>query len=316
MPCTSPLEGWWSKQRNENGKRIVVFNVKDALVDRPVSLPCGNCISCRLKKSKDWAIRCMHEADCHEDNAFITLTFSPEYQAKRENPFTVDHRDFQLFMKRLRKRFKDKKIKYYMCGEYGDNNGRPHYHALIFGMDFPDKELWRIDKVTKSRLYRSAILEELWPYGFSTIGEVTFDSAAYVARYVTKKITGKQAEEVNPETGLRHYEVYDPNSGEIFDVKPEYCKMSLKPAIGKEWYEKHGKYVRDHDFVIAKGKKNIPPKYYDRLFEHSYPNDYLTVKKRRLQAMAKSVKDDDSRLLQKDAYMKAKFDKLKRNHDK
>ena len=200
MPCYHPLKGYKSKERNKSGKRSIVFNIKEGLYDQHVTVPCGQCIGCRLERSRQWAIRCSHEAQMHEKNCFITLTFSDEHLPEDRS---VDVRHFQLFMKRLRKRYGDG-IRFFHCGEYGDHFGRPHYHACIFNHDFEDKKIWK-QSGSGEIIYRSASLEELWPYGYSSVGEVTFESAAYVARYITKKVTGDPAQE--------HYEYIDPKSG-------------------------------------------------------------------------------------------------------
>ena len=117
----------------------------------------------------------------YDDNCFITLTYSNQHIPADGS---LDVRVFQKFMKRLRKRFGDG-IRFYHCGEYGSLLGRPHYHACLFNFDFPDKYLWKENNGQK--LYRSPSLEELWPYGYSSIGTVTFESAAYVARYILKR---------------------------------------------------------------------------------------------------------------------------------
>jgi len=123
----------------------------------------------------------MHENQMHEESSFITLTMNDEYLSTRVNPSSLDKTEFQRFMKRLRKRY-GKQIRYFHCGEYGEKNHRPHYHAILFGVDFEDKELFQVrDEI---RLYTSKTLADLWPYGFVTIGEVTMESCAYVARYV------------------------------------------------------------------------------------------------------------------------------------
>lgn len=185
----------------------------------------------------------------HDKSCFITLTFNDEELGKRENPSSVDVRDFQLFMKRLRK--KHKGIRFFHCGEYGEKNKRPHYHALIFGYEFPDRKLWKTQN--KQKYYRSEELEKLWPYGHIVIGEVTFTSCAYVARYIMKKQKGKNAE--------THY--YNPTTGEV--INPEYCTMSRKPGIGYEWFEKYKTDVYPNDYCIINGKKIRPPRYYDNL---------------------------------------------------
>lgn len=256
MTCYHPLLAY----RDDYGK--IVFN-KPAAFRSGFNLPCGQCIGCRLKNSRDWAVRCIHEAQMHQDNCFITLTFSPESLKKRQNPFTVDKRDFQLFMKRLRKRYGDS-IRFFHVGEYGEKNRRPHYHALLFGHTFADKELF-----TKSggvSLYISKELQKLWPYGFSTIGDVTFESAAYCARYCLKKINGEKQEE--------HYQYTCPETGEVFTINQEYATMSRgnnypdddprhTRGLGYSWFQKFKSDVFPHDYVVVRDKLKIsPPNYY------------------------------------------------------
>lgn len=196
----------------------------------------------------------MHEAEMHDENCFITLTFDQVNLEKRSNPLSLDVSEYQRFMKRLRKRF-GKNIRFFHCGEYGDQNKRPHYHAIIFGMDFKDKKLWT--NRDGNKLYTSEALQELWPYGFSTIGEVTFQSAAYVARYIMKKWKGEGAED--------HYTRWCPLTGEGTTVEPEYCTMSRMPGIGKTWLEKYKADVYPHDYVVINNHKVKPPRYYDSL---------------------------------------------------
>jgi hypothetical protein len=199
----------------------------------------------------------------HKENCFITLTFSPEALAARENPYSIDLRDFQLFMKRLRKKFGNN-IRFFHVGEYGEKNRRPHYHALLFGLNFDDKEL--LHKSGGISLYTSKTLQELWPYGFSTIGDVTFESAAYCARYCLKKINGDKKEE--------HYNYICPETGEIIKITPEYATMSRGnnyPAhdprhtrgLGYSWFKKYQKDVFPHDYVVIRDKLKLsPPNYY------------------------------------------------------
>ena len=144
-------------------------------------------------------------------NCFVTLTYNDEHLPANGS---LNKRDITLFLKRLRKRY-GKGIRYYQCGEYGELLSRPHHHAILFNHDFEDKQLWSVRGGV--RLYRSASLEQLWPYGYSTIGDVTFESAAYVARYVVKKITGEREGE--------HYR------GKM----PEFATMSRRPGIGRGW---------------------------------------------------------------------------------
>lgn len=280
MTCYKPLHGFASILENSNGKRSTIFDIDSPLANPslPRVLPCGRCIGCRLARSGQWAVRCMHEASLSDNNCFITLTFDEKHL-----PFnlTLDHRDHQLFMKRLRKKF-GPKIRFYHCGEYGDTYGRPHYHTLLFNFDFPDKEIWRIRD--GQPLYRSPSLESLWPYGFSSIGAVTFESAAYVARYCMKKITGPMSDD--------HYLTLNPVTGELFKRVSEYNTMSRRPGIAKMWYTKYYKDVYPEDFVVMNGHKVRPPRYYDSQYELEFPNEYLELKSRREDAMFKLADDN------------------------
>jgi hypothetical protein len=188
----------------------------------------------------------------HEENSFITLTYNddniPENGSLRK-------RDLQLFFKRLRKSLPNKRIRYYACGEYGEELGRPHYHACLFGHDFEDKE--EIEQQQHARfknkfktgidhqVYRSESLEKVWQLGYSGIGALTFESAGYTARYVAKKITGNDAE--------KHY------NGKA----PEFAIMSRRPGLGLPWYEKFKGDVYPKDFFTLRGIKMQPPLYYD-----------------------------------------------------
>lgn len=291
MPCYSPLKGYRSRHVNESGKRSIVFSAKEGYLDLPVEVACGQCIGCRLERSRQWAIRCVHEASLHTENCFITLTYDNEHLPS-DGSLKVE--DFQKFMKRLRKHFNGTTIRYYHCGEYGDRTNRPHYHALLFGIDFADKVLFRISP-SGEKLYRSPTLERLWPYGYSTIGNVTFESAAYVARYIMKKVTGEKAEE--------HYQ----------GRTPEYTTMSRRPGIAAGWYEKFKNDVYPRDEVIMRGRPMRPPKFYDRLYEIDDEVGYELVKARR-KAEAKKYADNQTpeRLRVREAVKKAQISRLVR----
>lgn len=242
----------------------------------------------------------MHEAQLHEDNAFVTLTYATENLPQGG---TLVKKDFQDFMKRVRRRYA-KKISYYHCGEYGERTRRPHYHALLFGLRFGDQQPFT-RSADGSVLHTSAELSDLWPCGFATVGEVTFESAAYVARYVMKKITGEAAKE--------HYEVVDPETGEVYRLQPEYTTMSLKPAIGKEWYRQFSSDVFPSDEVILRGKQLKPPKYYDRLLEAYDLEAHAAVKAKRLADAAVHAKDNTKRRLEDREVVKlAQLKQLKR----
>lgn len=269
MTCYHPLLAYKSE-----GK--VVFEKPFAFA-KGFNLPCGQCIGCRLNYSRQWAIRIVHEASMHEKNCFITLTFDQANLEKRSNPLSLDVSEYQRFMKRLRKRYGNN-IRFFHCGEYGDKNKRPHYHAVIFGMDFNDKVLW--SNRDGNKLYTSKSLQELWPYGFSTIGDVTFQSAAYVARYIMKKHKGEGAED--------HYTRWCPLTGEGTPVEPEYCTMSRKPGIGHDWLMKFKADVYPHDYVLINGYKVRPPRYYDSLLSEE---ELEQLKQKRIEASPETINE-------------------------
>lgn len=252
MTCYHPVKAYLPPDGCVNpktGNRRLSFNPpvgSVALGWQEVKVPCGSCIGCRLDKAATWAMRCMHESQLHERNVFITLTFNDE----NLNPDMSLHKeDYVNFMKRLRKQLGDG-IRFFHCGEYGDLNQRPHHHAILFNCDFEDKVLWQ-EKTNGVRIYRSPTLERLWPFGYSSIGNVTYQSCGYVARYCLKKITGKQSEE--------YYK------GRI----PPYITMSRRPGIGREWFNKYWRDVYPNDFcVVEKGHLRKPPRYYDEIYSY------------------------------------------------
>lgn len=259
----------------------------------PVKVPCGQCVGCRLERSRQWAIRCHHEASLHRDNSFITLTYAEEHLPAGRS---LDKEAFQKFMKRLRKRFEGRRIRYFHCGEYGARFQRPHYHACLFGLDFEDKKLWKVTNDVP--LYTSETLQELWPFGFSTVGDVTFQSAAYVARYIMKKITGEEAAE--------HY------AGR----EPEYTTMSRRPGIGRGWLEKYRDDVYPQDFVVVRGSKMRPPKYYDRIMETEHPVMYREIRGKRVQGAKAHSEDNGSRRLRvREVVQEKRITLLKRSYE-
>lgn len=269
MPCYNPLEAYFSAEVNPSGKRNIVFDPRKAIDDQSFKLACGQCIGCRLEKSRQWAIRCMHEASLYEDNCFITLTYAPDHLPPCGSLY-LPH--FQKFLKRLRFSLGSKKIRFYHCGEYGEKKLRPHYHALIFNHDFNDKEIIGENHLGQPR-YHSEKLAKLWPHGRTELGSLTFESAAYVARYVTKKQNGEAA--------IHTYHLLD-DKGEILQERtPEYATMSRRPGIGAPWLHKFQTDIYPDDFVVVRGKKCRVPKFYD---SHLYKNDpflFDDIKERR-----------------------------------
>lgn len=223
-------------------------------------LACGRCHGCRLEKARQWAVRCTHEASLHLENCFITLTF-------REAAWSLEYSLFQDFLKRLRFKFRPRKIGFFMSGEYGDVNSRAHFHALLFNLDFPDREYLRTTRAG-SKLYRSAILEQLWPHGFSSIGTVNFESAGYVARYAMKKVLGD---------GSDISEILDPDTGEVYRRVKEFSRMSLRPAIGRNWIRRFTRDVYPQGTVVMNGIEGRAPRYYDKFFRAVDAGGYMEL---------------------------------------
>jgi len=212
-------------------------------------------------------MRLLHEKKLHADSCFVTLTYDNEHLPPGG---TLVMRDLQLFMKRLRFD-RGPGVRFYACGEYGDRNARPHYHALLFNCSFPDRKLFSKNGRGDS-YYVSDELRRFWPLGHNVIGDVTWDSAAYVARYVVKKITGKPA--------VDHYAVLD-GDGVVYDRLPEFTVMSRRPGIATGYYDKFGAEIRAHDSVIINGMAVPPPRFYDAKYELSNPVAFARVKRKR-----------------------------------
>lgn len=292
MPCYHPLDGF----QLPSGK--LTKNYRPGL--KHMTVPCGQCIGCRLDRSRSWAIRCVHEAQLYEENCFITLTYSPEHLPETGSLVVSD---YQQFMKRLRKHFAPRKIRFFQCGEYGDQNLRPHYHACLFNIDFHDKTLWKT--ANGNNIYTSNTLSKIWPFGFSTIGAVTFQSAGYTARYIMKKVTGDEAP--------AKYERTNTDTGEIITLKKEYTTMSRRPGLGYDWFQKYKADLYPHDYVIIDGKKHPIPRYYDLLLERENPDLLESIKsKREAHAELRPEEQTCDRLRVRETVQKHKLKRLPR----
>nr|QJB20822.1 MAG: replication initiator protein [Microvirus sp.] len=292
MTCYSPLEAW----RLDDGS--ISFNPRYRLGFERLSLPCGQCIGCRLERSRQWAIRCVHEAQLWRDNCFITLTYDPSH-LPADGSLCLRH--WQLFMKRLRKKF-GSNIRFFHCGEYGEKFSRPHYHACLFNFSPPDKVLFKT--VNGFNLYLSKSLEELWGKGFVTIGDVTFESAAYVARYVLKKVTGNRAAD--------YYSFVD-SDGVVRLRRPEYVTMSRRPGIASGWYDKFSGDVFPSDQVIIRGRPMRPPRFYDNKLKAFDPEMWDEVSFSRFETAQKHLDNSSpQRLAVRHEVQRARLSKLPR----
>lgn len=297
-----------------------------------MEVACGQCIGCRLDRSRMWAARMVHESGLPQNrgrNSFITLTYRNLIRATEQqkqagqyipSDWSLDKTHFQKFMKRLRKHFAPRTIKFYHCGEYGNkckhgidlektkcplcNVGRPHYHAILFNCDFAE-DLYAYDIQNGETRYSSPTLEKLWGFGRCDVGQFSMQSAGYVARYAMKKITGVLAEE--------HYESVDLD-GTVVKLQPEYATMSN--GIGREWYEKYKSDCFPSDEVPVPGHGVFPkvPRYYEEIYKAEDPDGHERMKARRLDFKRAHADDyTPERLIDKYKVKKAAIRRLQRN---
>lgn len=290
MGCFEPVRAYWDKLGGQ-----LHFKPNGAAL--PIKINCGRCIGCKAKHAQDWMVRCVNEAQLHQRNSFITLTYRNQ-DLPEDGSLVLDH--WQKFAKRVRHHLheaQDKTFRYFMCGEYGERNKRPHYHACIFGQDFKEDE-----RPLGRGLYTSPTLQKLWKKGNVVIGPLTPQTAAYVARYVMKKALVKP----NTDAFLR----VDPDTGEYWEVKPEFISMSRRKGVAHDWIHKYATEVLEDDNVVIEGRKFNPPRYYD----NQLPKETMAPIKERRQQRAEAHKEDNTpeRLATKKRLAIARINQLKK----
>lgn len=235
------MSGYFSKEVNPTGRRSIIFDKRKSHSGVRIPIPCGECIGCRLVEARAWAIRCLHEKRSSSASAFVTLTYDDAH-LPRDNSLSKEA--LQLFMKRLRKARGDG-IRFFACGEYGSRTLRPHYHLLLFNVDFPDRRP-RGASPSGEQIYSSESLGRVWSFGNNIIGDVTFRSASYVAKYCLKKVGAPP-----PLPGL----------------EPEFRTMSLRPGIGRPWFDQFHEECYRHDSAIMDAREVPLPRFYDNNFK-------------------------------------------------
>lgn len=319
MSCYYPLRAWRAKSPNPSGKYGLTFKRSEAQQDEELNIACGNCIGCRLERSKVWAIRCQHEASCHPFNCFITLTYDDEHLP---DDGSLVKKHFTQFMKNLRKRVAPSNIRFYMCGEYGQDQalaaegieaiGRPHYHAILFninpieqadpyngslGVMYEDKKILKSKQKPTSKFgivgrvenspsgekqYLSTVIQKAWGKGRTRVSPMSFEAAAYVARYCTKKLNPGNTPE-SEQAFFDRYSKLNPETGEVNLVEPEYTNMSRNGGIGSLWFEKY-KNDLGKGYLTVNGVEMSIPSYYESLLEKDMDNadmiDNIKEKKR------------------------------------
>ena len=288
--CTSPLKGFVNG-KTANGKDnyiITSYNVDHIefrngtmfkcenkfksptatkWITKFVEIPCGKCLECRLSYSKQWANRMMCEALYSDDNYFLTLTYDNEHLRINELGLaTLFKKDFQDFMKRLRRRIEPDTIRFFSCGEYGDHTFRPHYHAIIFGLKIPDLEYF--GQSTGFPVYISKFISDVWSKGHVLIAPVSWSTCAYTARYVVKKANR-----------------YSKDSSAFDLIEPEFCLMSRRPGIGRQYFDDNVDNIYKYDELTFStpqgGKTSKPPKYFDKCLERLNESWYIAIKEHR-----------------------------------
>lgn len=231
----------------------------------------------------------------HDQSCFVTLTYAPENVPEHG---TLKKRHVQLFMKRLRK-YSGRRMRFFACGEYGEQTGRPHYHVVLFGFDFEDKAFWT--KRGAHRVWRSELLEKCWPLGHSEIGSLNAESVKYVAGYVTKKWS------VVPQD----YEVLDMATGEVVEKEREFALMSRRPGIGRFFYDQYKEQLARDGTVIDNGHEVRLPKYYEKQMESEFPQRLEELRKKRHAWIDKKDRTDP-RLAAREKCAEAKVNLKKR----
>lgn len=243
MSCYHPLQAY----RTSQGVSFSELARNDNL--GTVWLACGRCIGCRLKRAREWSFRIVHEASLYDRNCFVTLTYGRD---RLPPGASLHYADYKKFMRRLVHRFGP--VRFFMCGEYGPVNLRPHYHACLFGIDFLCDSVPAGKSGAGAVFFSSRTLDSLWGHGMCTVQPLVKETAAYCARYVVDKITGDEAQ--------AHYG----------DRVPEFCRCSLKPGIGAQWFNLYNRDVFPRDHIVFEGKEYPVPRYYDRLLRRRSNN--------------------------------------------
>lgn len=278
MPCRSPRPQYWLP----NGEWTLDPN-RAASVRIKRDLPCGVCPDCRIRRTREWSIRCYHESQLHSGSSFVNPTYA-------DNPVTLSRKDPRVFIRALRDR--GLKFQYFGCGEYGEKLGRPHYHIILFGQDFRrDRYPWK--RINGNLYYRSPTLEKAWPHGLILLSDFDVKNALYTAGYTMKKIGGKLKDEIDPETGLKHYEKIDEETGQIIELEPEFTMASTKPAIGKRWLEKNYKELYVTDSVVMNGKEYQIPRKYDEWLKKIDPKLHEEVMLKRADYLVNAPRQTD-----------------------
>lgn len=261
----------------------------------PLVVPCGKCLECVRSASVEWAFRILDECSLYEHNCFITLTYNND---NLPDDLSVHKGEHQRFMKRLRKALAPLKIRFFVSGEYGKKLMRPHYHYIIFNWFPDDAVFFKFDK-KGTKLFRSKLLETVWTKGFSSVGEVTYDTALYAAKYLQKFQFQNSTREFLWQSSEHSYE--------SVQILPPFVLMSNRPGIG---YNKVYDVNLNTDRIYYRGRYTKIPRYYLKVMERDgiYLDDFKARRKARAELMSKAITIDilNSRRKRAQAFLRDK----------
>jgi len=256
-------------------KTIVLY---EGTLKKPTEYPCGKCLACKKQRARDWSIRLLHEMSEHERSCFITLTYEDAFYPDNGS---ISKRELQLFFKRLRKKFNDKKIKYFACGEYGDRTHRAHYHAIIFGIGFKELNVYQGSSKNGKPIFTSKELQQLWLFGFVSVGSVDIKSINYVVGYVMKKLGSK----------------------EYLDIEPPFQLQSQ--GLGLKYAEKNIDKIKNLNLTIQGNSVTIP-RYYIKKFGKNQEliNERMEERSDQISEYAKKRKESINYVIGEDRYQR------------
>lgn len=292
--CTRPLTAF----ENLKGGRPI-FREDDPNIGDIIELPCGKCPECQKDYYTQWATRGSRELQNWDTSVFITLTYDDDHLPTPPSLVKKDVQDFIKRLKKVKNSTKENPIRQTYCGEYGEKTKRPHYHAILYNCDFPDKRK-HYKSSQGNQVYTSKQLSELWGKGFAEFGYALPSSVAYICKYILKKKT--RSEKKKP------YLLTD-SDGCTWEVEHEFIEHSRNPGIGAS--------IRDSEsvkkgFLTVNGQKKKLPKYYMEWLRLNNPDLFDKLKQKKLEFMQSLPKEDRLRREQKENAQKLLTDTKKR----
>ena len=279
IPCYQPI----NKDGKPTGEKLKFKRPDNVHLYKKIAVGCGKCPSCLVARARDWAVRIYCELKTSPGPCwFVTITYDPEHLPYGN---TLQPDDMRLFIKKIRNHYPKYKVKYLYVGEYGEDHGRAHYHICLFNTDLTDLE--QVGMSSGMPIFESAKLTKLWGKGIVSIGTLTPKSAYYCAQYINKKIFGEKAE--------AHYNKICKDTGEIISQLPEFNRMSRKPALGTDFFNKYRKQYDcpELDFFVLPGGIKVPQtKHFDKMLKAEAPELLEIIKEERIKKAKKLTPEE------------------------